>query len=195
MGPQTTSRLGLLGLLVFAALAFAGSSGAGLNTDPYTRTSTVTLADGSPATVTTTVGPAVYTGRTEPTGSNTDAGVTPNLAHGIWYRSWSATLNSALAGVAWSETQKGVYYYSGNFVWVRSRWGWDNLGWHRCGYSSGVLFTISVKSCWKQPDPSSSVLTQGDQFQVTVFFQGFPISNTIEMRTCFNPFGDIWACQ
>ncbi len=114
----------------------------------------------------------------------------------IYYRTWSQRMESLLWGIAWNETHKGAYYFNGRAVWVRSRFGWDTAGYHRCGYNSGIGFTVTVQSCWKTGDPSwvGSRMTNGDQFKVSVLFKGFPISATHEMRACMYPSGSIIGC-
>ena len=112
----------------------------------------------------------------------------------IWIRGWSQRTESLLWGIAWNETHKGSYYYNGSSVWIRSRYGWDTSGYHRCGYNSGAGFSISVKNCWKTGDPSWGQMQNGDQFEVSALFRGFPISATHEMRVCMYPSGYLTGC-
>jgi hypothetical protein len=115
----------------------------------------------------------------------------------IYYFTWSQWLQSVFWGVPWKETHKGLVYFNGSVVWVRSRLGWDTSGYHRCGYNSGIGFSIDVQSCWKTGDPSyagAGHLTNGDQFKVSAFVSGFPISATHEMRYCVWPSGSSGGC-
>lgn len=129
-------------------------------------------------------------------GSNGQTLAQAAVAATIYYRTWSQRMESLLWGIAWNETHKGLYYFNGNAVWVRSRFGWDTSGYHRCGYNSGIGFSVNVQSCWKTGDPSwvGSRMTNGDQFKVSVLFRGFPISATHEMRACMYPSGSIVGC-
>jgi hypothetical protein len=115
----------------------------------------------------------------------------------IYYFTWWQRMESLLWGIAWNETHKGGVYFNGNAVWVRSRFGWDTSGYHRCGYHSGFGFSIDVQSCWKTGDPAfagSGHLTNGDQFKVSAIVSGFPISATHEMRYCVWPSGYSNGC-
>jgi hypothetical protein len=112
----------------------------------------------------------------------------------IWYREWSQRTQSVLWGIAWSETHRGGYFFNGNYVWLSSRFGWDNYGWHRCDYNSGIAFSVSVISCYKQGDPSTWRMRNGDQFRVSVIYSGFPIYATHEMAACMGPGGGLWGC-
>jgi hypothetical protein len=129
-------------------------------------------------------------------GSNGQTLAAAATAATVYYRTWSQRMESLLWGIPWSETHKGLYYFNGNAVWVRSRFGWDTSGYHRCGYNSGIGFTVTVQSCWKTGDPSwvGSHMTNGDQFKVSALFHGFPISATHEMRACMYPSGYIRGC-
>ncbi len=129
-------------------------------------------------------------------GSNGETLREAAVARTIYYRTWSQRMESLLWGIAWNETHKGGYYFNGNAVWLRSRFGWDTSGFHRCGYNSGIGFSVSVQSCWKTGDPSwvGSRMVNGDQFKVSVLFKGFPISATHEMRACMYPSGSIVGC-
>jgi hypothetical protein len=189
------SRLTLILVATLALLAAATAGGANppaIDLGPHTSTTVVDSVAG-PITVTTSTKAAVPTGRSEP--ATTD-GVKPAIAHGIYFQEWEQKASSTFLGIGWTEKHIGGRYYSGNFVWQASRWGWDNAGYHRCGYSTGIGLAISTKSCWRTGDPSgySRPLTDGDQFSVTAFFNGFPLSNTLEIRACFDPNGGSWQC-
>ena len=114
----------------------------------------------------------------------------------IYYRTWSQRMESLLWGIAWNETHKGLFYFNGSAVWIKSRYGWDTSGYHRCDYNSGFGFSISVISCWKTGDPafSGSRMVNGDQFRVSALYKGFPISATHEMRACMYPSGSVVGC-
>jgi len=118
------------------------------------------------------------------------------LASTIWYFTWRQWMESLLWGIPWREEHRGGVYYNGSAVWVKARFGWDTSGYHRCGYNSGIGFTVNVESCWKTGDPAfvGSRLTNGDHFKVSALFKGFPISATHEMRYCVWPSGASRGC-
>ena len=121
---------------------------------------------------------------------------TTNTAATVYQSAWSISFQSALWGVPWTETQKGLYYFNGSLVWQNSRGlGYDTGGFHRCGYSSGFGFSIDVQSCYKVGgDPTSGSLEFGDQFKVSFIVSGFPVSATHDMAVCAYPSGALPTC-
>lgn len=112
-----------------------------------------------------------------------------------WIQTWSETAHSALWGIAWSETQSGRYFYNGCNAWqdTRSAYPSANNGYHSCGNSRGIGFSIEVEGCYKYGDPSPS-LELGDQFKVSAAFRGFPVSDTHNMAECANGSGGWYSC-
>ncbi len=53
---------------------------------------------------------------------------------------------------------------------------------------------MDVVSCYKYGDPSTSSMTLGDRFTVSVIASGFPFHYTHEMAVCPDPHGDIPTC-
>jgi hypothetical protein len=120
---------------------------------------------------------------------------------------WEQNMHDYSWGLFWTNQQSGSYYYGcGGYhngtkyspsVWQASQFGWDNGGWHRCdtgGHQIGV--TITGLGCWKAGDPSQypNLLKEFDQFKISAFFQGFPVSKTITACAGFDPYGNMYVC-
>ena len=183
-----------LAAVVLALAATAGAATGPGAAGPSTTSFFTTGPDGLPVFATLTTAAPQRAGTAAVPAAAGAAAVNPECT--IWFQpGWSLTMNSVLWGIAWSETQKGAYYYGCGSVWQSSRYGWDTGGFHRCGYSSGIAFSIDVQSCYKTGDPSSSTMTLGDQFKVSVFVSGFPIYATHEMAVCATPGGGLSTCK
>jgi hypothetical protein len=164
-----------------------------LDGSTYTTQEASSYSGEDVVTTTTTFDPAVYVGT-----SKTASVVCCDGGGGdpVYYRTFTQTMKSALWGVAWSETHKGLFFFNGTTVWLKQRLAVDNFGYHRCGYSSGAGFSVSVQSCWKTGDPSSTGydMTLGDQFKVSAVYKGSPVSSTHEQRACVYPNGGGQPC-
>jgi hypothetical protein len=112
----------------------------------------------------------------------------------VYYITWEGTYSSKFWGVFWEETHKGLTYFDYNKVWQASRYGWDNDGYHRCGYGHGAGFSIDVLACYRHGDPSTTHITLGDEFKVSFIASGFPMSNTLQQEECINQSGRAWVC-
>ncbi|SRR6266536_652642 len=180
----------VLALSAGSALADLQPGGSGSSTSSIVFPSTTDGED--PITVTlTTDSPVAVSDDSAAAG----AGIV-GPATTTYIKSWSLTMQSSLWGIAWKETQNGAFYFDGKYVWQNHRFSWDTSGYHHCGLSSGIGFSITVQSCYKYGDPSISPnhMTLGDQFRVSVLIKGFPIYSTHEMAVCAYPSGALTTC-
>jgi hypothetical protein len=125
--------------------------------------------------------------------SNTTTSALASVPRPVKCRDWSQKL-ADYTKLAWQEKHTGRFCYDGSKAWVSLNRNYS--GWHDCGISRGVGFSVENKVCSVRNDPSAysgnAKLQMYDQFKVTFIARGFPISGTCQMFANAYPSGNIY---
>lgn len=108
----------------------------------------------------------------------------------IWTRTWWQEARG-LYYINWWEKHSGrIYYHGGNHVWsTTSAHGYK--GFHVCDQGGGIGYDIKVTSCFTERLTTSHI-NEWDYWKVYVFFEGFPISASHDMRASAWGSGNIY---
>ncbi len=88
-----------------------------------------------------------------------------------------------------SETQSGTFYYDGSRAWVTSTYR-GFTGSHRCMIDWAVGFGVSPQNCYESGSSSERVLSQ--QWLMSPFLNGFPVSWSETYTLRVNALGQVW---
>ncbi|MCE0537776.1 hypothetical protein LWF15_19980 [Kineosporia rhizophila] len=90
-------------------------------------------------------------------------------------RQWSQSSKSNLGGIAWTEKHEGVFWYSGQYAWIKKYK--NKTGWHECDLGQSVGYSISVKKC-SQPAGHERGFDLYDRFQVHLILKQIPLKTS-----------------
>jgi hypothetical protein len=108
----------------------------------------------------------------------------------IWTRTWSQE-KRGLYYVNWWEKHSGRIYWHSGHVW--STGGTHGFtGNHTCDQGGGIGYDVRVTSCFTERI-STNQINEWDYWKVYVFFQGFPISASHNMRIAAYGSGNIYG--
>jgi hypothetical protein len=88
-----------------------------------------------------------------------------------------------------SETQSGTFYYDGSRAWVTSTYR-GVTGSHRCMIDWTVGFGVSPQNCYESGSSSERALSQ--QWLMSPFLSGFPVSWSETYTLRVNSSGQVW---
>lgn len=88
-----------------------------------------------------------------------------------------------------SETQSGTFYYDGSRAWVTTAYR-GVTGSHRCMIDWAVGFGVSPQNCYESGSSSERVLSQ--QWLMSPFLNGFPVSWSETYTLRVNALGQVW---
>jgi hypothetical protein len=88
-----------------------------------------------------------------------------------------------------SETQSGTFYYDGSRAWVTSTYR-GFTGSHRCMIDWAVGFGVAPQNCYESGSSSERVLSQ--QWLMSPFLNGFPVSWSETYTLRVNATGQVW---
>ena len=88
-----------------------------------------------------------------------------------------------------SETQSGTFYYDGSRAWVTSTYR-GLTGTHRCMIDWTAGFGVTAQNCFESGSSSERVLSQ--QWLMSPFLNGFPVSWSEAYTLRVNSVGQVW---
>lgn len=107
----------------------------------------------------------------------------------IWTKTWWQEARG-LYYINWWEKHTGRIYWHSGHVWSTSG-AHGYTGRHNCDQGGGIGYDIRVTACFTERT-SENHINEWDYWKVYVFFQGFPISASHNMRASAYGSGNIY---
>lgn len=107
----------------------------------------------------------------------------------IWTRTWWQEARG-LYYINWWEKHSGRIYWHDGHVWSTTG-AHGYTGWHVCDQGGGIGYDIKVTSCFTERLTTNHI-NEWDFWKVYVFFEGFPISASHDMRASAWGSGNIY---
>ena len=101
----------------------------------------------------------------------------------------SRTYLQQINNITDSETQTGTFYYDGVRAWVTQPYR-GFVGTHRCQIDWAVGFSVSPQNCYESGSSSVRILSQ--QWLMTPFFAGVPVSWSQTYSLRVDSLGQVW---